>query len=274
MTNTTLEPAAAVSHRSTAARPVTFRRVVASEWLKFWTLRSTRAVLAAAVLGMIAIALIVAANTRHLTPRVQAEDLVPSATLQGYYLGQLLIGALGVLFVTGEYSTGMIRSTMAAVPRRLPVLLAKLAVFLVVTATSMIIVSVVAFLAAQAVLARDRPGYSLSEPGVLRVVIGTGVYLTLVGLIGMALGWIVRSTPGALVAYIATILVLPALFGNVLGSWGKHIAEYLPSQAGASFSTSIHEPPSLAPWPGLATMAAWVVLGLVIAAVELRRRDV
>ena len=208
------------------------------------------------MVGMVVIGLIVAFNTRHVTPQVQPEDLVPSATLQGYYLGQLLIGALGVLFVTGEYSTGMIRSTMAAVPRRLPVLWAKLLVFLGITAVCMIPISVVAFLSAQGVLSRYRTGFSLGDPGVLRVVLGTGIYLTLVGLIGMALGWIVRSTPGALVAYIASVLVLPAIFGNVLGTWGKHIAEYLPSTAGASFSTTLHEPPSLAPWPGLAVMVA------------------
>src|SRR3954447_6770551 len=152
---------------SARALPVNLRRVLGSEWLKFWTLRSTVGVLAAAVVGMVTIGLIVAANTRHLNPHVQPEDLLPSATLQGYYLGQLLIGALGVLFVTGEYSTGMIRSTMSAVPRRLPVLWAKLGVLLTVTAGFLIPVSVVAFLAAQGLLSRFRTGYSLGDPGVL-----------------------------------------------------------------------------------------------------------
>src|SRR4051812_13036974 len=233
---------------------VNLRRGVAAEWLKFWTLRSPGGVLAGAGVGMVAIGLIVAANTRHLSPHVQPQDLVPSATLQGYFLGQLLIGALGVLFVTGEYSTGMIRSTMSAVPRRMPVLWAKLGVFLGVTAGFMIPISVVAFLSAQGLLSRYRTGYSLSDPGVLRVVLGTGVYLTLVGLIGMALGWIVRSTPGALVAYIATVLVLPAIFGNVLGSWGKHVAEYMPSWAGAGFSARLQGPAGVGPGPGPAGM--------------------
>src|SRR5438309_9519915 len=105
-------PSAQVPRSSVTAEPVTLKRVVVSEWLKFWTLRSTAAVLAAAFVGMIGIALLIAFNTRHPGGDVQAEDLVPSATLQGYYLGQLLIGALGVLFVSGEYSTGMIRSTL------------------------------------------------------------------------------------------------------------------------------------------------------------------
>ena len=256
------------------AQPVTLRRVIRSEWIKFWTLRSTWAVLSAAVVGMLVLALIVAYNTRHLTSNLQANDIAPSSTLQGYYLAQLLIGALGVLFVSGEYGTGMIRSTLVAVPRRLPVLWAKLVVFVTVTATSMIIVSIVAFVCAQALLSHYRTGFSLSDPGVLRVVIGTGIYLTLVGMIGGALGWIGRSTPGALVAYFAVVLVLPVLFGEALGNWGKQVAEFLPDQAGASFSTSIPESSySLSPWVGLLVLVGWVAVALAIAAGVLRRRD-
>ncbi len=221
---------------------------------------------------MLVLALVVAYNTRHLTSNLQANDIAPSSTLQGYYLAQLLIGALGVLFVSGEYSTGMIRSTLVAVPRRLPVLWAKLVVFVTVTAVSMIAVSIVAFVCAQALLSHYRTGFSLSDPGVLRVVIGTGIYLTLVGMIGGALGWIVRSTPGALVAYFAVILVLPILFGDALGNWGKEVAKFLPSQAGASFSTSIPDSPhySLSPWVGLLVLVGWVAVTLAIAAGVLR----
>ncbi len=264
---------AALDLPRTRPLPVTLPRVIGSEWLKFRTLRSTLAVLGAAMLGMLVIALVVAFNTRQLTPNLQANDLSPSATMQGYYLGQLLIGALGVLFVTGEYSTGMIRATLVAVPRRTPVLWGKLVVFVSVVLVATTATCLVSFLAAQALLARYRPGYSLADPGVLRVVVGTAVYLTLAGLIGAAYGWIVRSTPGALVAYFGTMVVLPVLFGAVLGNWGKHVAEYLPTQAGAAFSTSVGEPPSLAPWPGLLVMLAWVVLGLAVSATLLRRRD-
>ena len=257
------------------AQPVNLRRVTRSEWIKFWTLRSTRAVLAAAIASMLVTALIVAYNTRHLSSNLQPDDIAPSATLQGYYLGQLLIGALGVLFVTGEYGTGMIRSTLVAVPRRLPVLWAKLAVFVAVTAASMIPVSVVAFVSAQALLSRYRTGLSLGDPTVWRIVIGTGVYLTLLGVIGGTLGWIVRSTPGGLVTYFAVVVVLPLLFGDVLGRWGQEVAQFLPSQAGASFSTSIPESPqySLSPWVGLLVLVGWVAVSVAIAAGVLRRRD-
>ena len=254
-------------------KPVTLQRVVGSEWIKFRTLRSTIAVLGAAALGMVAIALLVAYNTRHITAGIQPDDHVQSSTMQGYYLGQLLIGALGVLFVSGEYSTGMIRSTLAAVPTRLPVLWAKLIVFVVVTAVTMILSCVIAFVLSQALIGRFRTGYSLGDPGVLRVVIGTGIYLTLVGVIGAALGWIVRSTPGSLVAYVAVVLVLPILFSTVLGTWGKDVSQFMPTVAGGSFVRTIPEPNTLGPWTGLIVLVAWAVGGIVVAAFELRRRD-
>ena len=225
------------------------------------------------MVGMVAIGLIIGFNTRHPGAGVDPEDVVQSATLQGYYLAQLLIGALGVLYVSGEYSTGMVRSTFAAVPRRLPVVWAKLFVFVTISAIAMISMSVVAFLAAQSVIGQSRTNFSLSDPGVLRVVVGTGIYLTLVGVLGTALGWIIRSTPGALVAYVATILVIPVLFSTVLGNWGKDVAKFLPSEAGASFSTTLGHLEGLSPWTGLGVMAAWAVAGVATAIVLLKRRD-
>ena len=274
MSATIVKPGVATTERSRVeSQPITVRRATASEWIKFKTLRSTWAVLGVAVLGMVVIGLIVAYNTRHLSSHLQANDLAPSGTLQGYYLGQLLIGALGVLFVSGEYSTGMIRSTLAAVPKRVPVLWAKLAVFVAVTFTSMIVICFVTFLSAQGLLSHYRAGWSLSEPGVLRVVIGTAIYLTLIGVIGGVLGWIVRSTPGALVAYIGLTLVLPALFGNVLGHFGENVGKFFPSSAGARFAASLPEGYSLTPGWGLAVLVGWVVVGLAVAAFLLRRRD-
>lgn len=259
--------------RDAITHPVTLGRSIRAEWIKFRTLRSTWAVLGGAVVGMIGIGLIVAHNTAHLGADLQPDDIVGSSTLQGYYLGQLLIGALGVLFVSGEYSTGMIRSSLTAVPRRLPVLWAKAVVFTAVVLVTMVAASLVAFLAAQALISGTRPGFSLSDPGVLRVVLGTGVYLTLVGLLGAALGWIVRNTPGALVSYFALILVVPVLLGNVLGTWGKDVSHYLPSVAGGSFVSSLAEPGSLHPWPGLLVLVLWVVALTAAATLRLRRRD-
>jgi ABC-type transport system involved in multi-copper enzyme maturation permease subunit len=222
---------------------------------------------------MIAFGAIIAYNTRNPTGQ-DPEDIVASGPLQGYYLGQLLMGALGVLVVSGEYSSGMIRATLAAVPTRLPVLIGKTMVFLVVVGISMILASVAAFLVAQAVLSGHRPTATLSDGSTLRVVIGTGIYLTLVGLLGSAFAWIVRSTPGALVATFAVILVLPILFELVFPSWGTYIAAYLPTGAGQSFSTNLPQPHALSPWLGLAVMAAWATAAMTAAAAVLKRSDV
>ena len=229
MSGPMLAEATIVGRRAVETQPVNLRRATRSEWIKFRSLRSSWWMLVGAATGMVAIALVVAYNTRHLSRSLQLDDIVASAPMQGYYLGQLLIGSLGVLFVSGEYSTGMIRSTLAAVPKRIPVLWAKLTVFVVITAVTIIPISVVAFISAEGLISHFRTGFSLSDPGVLRVVIGTGVYLTLIGVIGATVGWLVRSTPGALVTYFALILVVPVLFGNVLGNWGKDTAQFLPS---------------------------------------------
>jgi ABC-2 type transport system permease protein len=253
--------------------PVTQPRVIVSEWLKFRSLRSTLLVLLAAVAGMVVFGAIIAYNTRNPAGQ-DPEDLVASGPLQGYYLGQLLMGALGVLVVSGEYSSGMIRATLAAVPTRLPVLVGKAVVFVVVVGISMTVASLAAFFVAQSVLSGYRPTATLADGSTLRVVVGTGVYLTLVGLLGSAFAWIVRSTPGALVATFALILVLPILFELVFPSWGDYLAAYLPTGAGQSFSTDLAQPHALPPWWGLGVMVGWVVAAMLAAATVLKRSDV
>lgn len=274
MSTTTTDTSVAPRSARTAvdSRPVTLARAIKAEWIKWRSLRSTWAVLGAAVIGMLAIGLIVAYNTRHLTSNQDANDLVSSAPLQGYYLGQLLIGALGVLFVSSEFSTGMIRSSFAAIPRRLPVLWAKLAVFVVVTAVVMTAITIITFLAAQAVIGHYRTGFSLSDPGVWRVVLGTSLYMVLVGVIGGMIGWLVRSTPGSLVSFFALIFVVPQLF-SLFGSAGKHITQFFPSQAGEAFASAMPEPPHLSPGDGVLVLCAWAVVAVILAAVSLRRRD-
>jgi len=267
-------PTPPTRQRLVESQPVNVRRAVASEWVKFRTLRSSAFMLAGACIGMVGIAMIVGWNTRIITSALDPEDIVSSAVLQGYYLGQLLIGALGVLFVSGEYSTGMIRSTMSAVPRRTPVLAAKTIVFATVTSVTIIPACVIAFVSGQAIISHSRTGHSLGDPGVLRLVLGTGLYLVCIGLIGAACGWLVRNTPGALVTYFAIILVLPGIFGNVLGNWGKDIAQYFPSEAGRSFVSSLQIPYTLSTWAGFTVLIAWVVIGLAASEFALRQRDI
>ncbi len=253
---------------------VTLGRVLHSEWLKFRTLRSSWLTLGAAIASMIVIGLVIGYTTSTGTwAELEAEDKIASSPVRGFLLAQLIIGVLGVLFVTGEYATGMIRSTFAAVPRRLPVLGAKAAVFAAVALVAMTLASFAAFFGAQAFLGPDGHGSSLSDPGALRAVAGVGVYLTLVGLLGGALGWIIRSTAGAISALVALLLIVPVLIGFLPGSLSTSIAKYLPSNAGESFLTSVRIPDTLAPWTGIGVIALWVLVTLTVAAVAVRRRD-
>jgi hypothetical protein len=257
---------------SPGTKKVTLARVTGSEWIKFRSVRSSWFVLLAAAVAMVAIGLAIAYNTRN-PAGVADEDAVASATLQGYHLAELLIGVLGALFVTGDYASGMIRSTFAAVPARTPVLLGKAGVLTAVALVTLTVTSLVTFLSSQALISQWRPGFSLSDPTALRAVVGTGVFLTLIGLLGVAFGWLVRSTAGAISALLALLLVLPVVFGQLLGSWGADVAKYLPS-TGESFIVSVRDRTMLSPWAGLGVLAAWVAVALTLAAVQLRRRDV
>lgn len=253
---------------------VTIPRVVFAEWIKFRTLRSSWIVLLAAVVAMVAIGALIGYNTGvHWGGGLDPEDRVASAPLQGLYLAQLLIGVLGVLFVSGEYTTGMIRSTLAAVPTRLPVLGAKAVVFAAVTVVSLVPAAFAAFFAAQAFLHHYGHGTALSAPTALRVVIATGLYLALIGLLGSALGWIVRSTPGGISALVGLLLVVPVILTVLPGQWIKDVSKYLPSEAGASFYSSLRGDNMLSPGAGLLVLVLWVVVALAAAAVLLKRRD-
>jgi ABC-2 type transport system permease protein len=256
------------------AANVTFGRVLHSEWLKLRTLRSSWLTLGSATAAMAVVGLAIGyATSTSNWATLEAGDKLAEAPLRGILLTQLIMGVLGVLFVTGEYATGMIRSTFAAVPRRLTVIGAKAVVFGVVALTFMTIASFAAFYGAQIFLGPDGHGSSLSDPGVFRAVAGVGAYLMMIGLLGAALGWIIRSTAGAIAALVAILLIAPLLIGYLPGSLSDNVLNFMPSNAGNSFVTAIRDPDALAPWTGFGVLALWVVAGLAVAGLTVRRRD-
>jgi len=274
MTSTTLHRTITRPPTTPTKDGVTLGRVMNSEWIKLRTLRSSWYTLGGAIVAMIAVGIIVAyATTTSNWANLKVEDTTASAPLQGFYLVQLLVGVLGVLFVSGEYATGMIRSTFSAVPRRLPVLTAKSAVFGAVSLIAMTATSFATFFAAQVILSNDHHGHSLSDPGALRAVAGMGLLMALVGLMGGAFGWIVRSTAGAISGLVSLLLILPVIVGLFPGSFATTVAQYLPSNAGKTFVVSYHNPDLLSPWVGIAVFTAWVAAALVAAVVVIRRRD-
>ena len=274
MTTATATPPAAAPELSGRNIKVTQARVVDSEWIKMRSLRSTVYTLIASVAITVGLGILFASfGVSQLKANGHLDTDPVTLTLRGAFLAQLAIGVLGVLLITGEYSTGMIRATMSAVPRRLPVLWAKLGLFGAVGVVVSVAAAFVAFLSGQAILSTKHVGASLSDPGVLRAVIGAGLYLAVVGLLGMALGFIIRNTAGAIATLFGILLVLPIL-GDVLpASWASHVTPYLPSNAGQAIMALQAAPNTMAPWTGFALFVGYAAVAVAIAAVLLKRRD-
>jgi hypothetical protein len=257
---------------------VTQARVINSEWTKLRSLRSTRwSMLAAVVLtiGLPALfAAVISSHWGHMAPRERARRHPLDVALAGVNLSQLAIGVLGVLVITGEYSTGMIRATIAAVPRRLPVLWAKVAVFALASFCLMVPSVFAAFWASQAILGRhDILQVSLSAPGVARALVGGALYVTVFGVFALALGAIVRNTAAGIATLVAIMFVVPPLLEVLPSSWNDAISPYLPSNAGRDVFALTTGSGSLSPWGGFGLFVGYTALGLAIAGFLLLRRD-
>jgi ABC-type transport system involved in multi-copper enzyme maturation permease subunit len=255
---------------------VTQRRVIASEWIKFRSLRSTWFSLTATLAIAIGLGILFAALRGHDIARHggAGPDFDPvEISLRGMFLAQLAVGVLGVLTIAGEYSTGMIRASLSAVPRRYQVLVAKTVVFAAATFVVATAAALIAFLGGQAALNANHLGVSLTSAGALRAVVGAGLYLMLVGVLALGCGFALRNTGGAIAALFGLLLVLPLLGEALPTSWQPHVNRYLPMNAGTAIMATRRNPDSLAPWPGLAVFAIYAAAALVVGLVVLRRRD-
>ncbi len=268
---------------------VTQLGVIRSEWIKLRTLRSTWWSLFVTVLLVVGLGVLFSALRAHRFNQDQAQvirgpgpgggldrlALDPTlVSLRGVFLAQLAIGVLGVLVITGEYSTGMIRSSIAAVPHRRPVLIAKALVFGV---TALILTEVAAFAAfvlGQQALKSTHLQASLSTHDAVRAIIGAGLYLTLIGLLAVGLGFLLRNTAGAIAAVFGIVLVLPLLANALPTPYSTDVSKYLPLNAGTQIlQTSNFDSNQLSPWAGLGVTALYAVVALVAGAVVLSRRD-
>jgi ABC-type transport system involved in multi-copper enzyme maturation permease subunit len=258
---------------------VTGRHVLRSEWAKLWSLRSTWITLGLGLLFLIGFGVIAAArykssvtSGRQLDPDF-ADATALSLSLFGVTLSQLALGVLGVLVTAGEYSTGMIRSTLAAVPRRLPVLWSKATVYGAVALAVGVVGAFVAFLIDGGILSGTPAALAFSHGGVVRSLLGAGLYLGLVGVIGAALGSLLRSVAGGISVLVASLMVVPGLVSLLPTSWHNAVQPYLPSNAGESMFSLHQAPHSLSPWAGLLVFLGWTALALVAAAWRLVHRD-
>jgi ABC-2 type transport system permease protein len=273
-----LSPTEPFARGEVAVPGVTFRRVLRSEWTKLWSLRSTRWVLLVSFIAMAApgpiISAVQMARWAHLTLQDRATFDSIDAGVGGWHLAQLGIGVLGVLIISGEYSTGMIRSSLMAVPRRLPVLAAKVLVYAAVTAALMLVATCISFFVTQAIVTEHHIQHGIGDPGALRVVIGNVLFLTVLGTMCVGLGAWVRNSAGGIAAFVGLIFVLSGIVDILPTSIGNAVMPYLPLNAGTGVATyHFDNSHHLSPWGGFALFCGYTAVVLLGAAITLMRRD-
>ena len=278
-----------VSTRGTATGSgVSFGGVLRSEWIKLRTLRSTAWCYLILVVLTIGLAALIASAfpTPDGTPNRETQQaLWLMVTTLGINFGQLVAAVLGALVITGEYGTGMIRSTFAAVPKRLPAVIAKVLVFGVTTFIVTLFSLVVAALITAPLLANKGVHVDFGDAHVWLGLVGGAGYLALIGIVALGVGLIVRNSAGGIAAALGLVLVVPIIFQVISGilqkaMWPQNVASFLPSQAGGKLfaypASNAATPDGLVvldTWQGLLVLAGWVVLVLVVGSILVKRRD-
>jgi ABC-2 type transport system permease protein len=242
--------------------------VLASEWTKMRSVRSTVMTILVTALMMVGMGVLFAAVINNQSDETPPPLEGAGLGLTGTSLAALALATLGVLVISSEYRTGAIRVSLLGVPQRMRLLGAKIAVFTAVAFAASALSTLVAFFASQAILGSA----GLGDDGVVELLLGTTLYLTATGLFGLALGALIRHTPGAIVAAIMLVSALPPMLQMLPGAWGRTVHNYFTSNAGMEvFRDSPNNP--LGPWSGFAVYLAWIAVTMIVAAVLMNRRD-
>ena len=265
---------AAVTARLPAARGA-----LAAEWIKLRSVRSTYLALAAAAVAAVALGYLVThyvASSTHwatMSPQARATWDPVSYSLGGLAIAQLAFGTLGVLVISSEHGTGLIRTTFTALPRRRAVLAAKAAVTGALTLAAGELIAFAAFYTGQQPLSAKHLNAALSEPGVLRGVLAAGLYLAIITLVGLGLGTVIRHTAGAIAALFALVFLIPQVIHAMPAPWTTRIGKYTLDNAGQQM-TALHGAPGYFP-PGasLIVCLAYAAAALAAAAILITRRD-
>jgi ABC-2 type transport system permease protein len=265
---------------SSEGRRVRVPSVLAAEWIKIRSVRSTGWSVFAMTLITLGVAIIAGVtvtnqwNTFSLPDKLTFDPT--GLSLRGLLFSQLVIGVLGALVITGEYGTVTIRATFSAVPHRPLVLAAKAAVFAAIALVVGEVLSFGAFLVGQSLLSSPAPHASLSQPGVLTAVVGGGLLIPVFGLFALGLGAIVRHTAGAITAYVGAILVVPLILEALPSSISRPVIKFMPfsiTNAMTSVRHSFDFGPTFSPWTGFAIMCAYAAVALLIGGWLMVRRD-
>jgi len=255
---------------------VTQLRILRSEWTKMRTQPSVVWALLSTVVLMVGFGVLFALLRESHPPQTQASlaSFDPAGiSLAGVNLAQLAIGVLGILLVTNEYTSGLVRATFAAVPARLPVLWAKAVALVLTTVVLCVPAAFAAFLTGQSILSKQHLDTTLTHPGVTRAVLGCALYLGGVGLLGLGLGALLRNPAAAISALLGALFGLQLVLGFLPATVSDHITRFLPSPAGIAVTATTPDPLSLAPWTGLAVFLLYPAVILALAAYRMRRRD-
>ena len=276
MTTATLDRAARPAPPSPAEGHYGWRSAVRMEWLKLRSVRSTAWILLVFAAGLIGLAILVLshANWATMSPSDRASFDPTNAGFAGLALGQLAFGVLGVLIITSEFSSGMIRATFAAVPRRPLLLAAKAGVLGGVTLVAGEGLAFVSFAVGEAVLRSPAPHASLGQPGVLRAVLMAGAYPALIALIGLGLGAIIRHTAGAISAVVGVLFVLPLILVPLGTSLQNSVGKFLPMIIAENSITAVKpDVDNLAPGAGFGLLCLYAIVALAAGGWLLTRRD-
>jgi hypothetical protein len=275
MTDATIAPAG--PDQLAAFRAATFADALRSEWTKLRSLRSTFWALTVTVVLGVGLGAAISAAGAHGYAQSSASGKLswdPTAlSLDGIGIATLAIAVLGVLFISSEYSSGMIRASLIAVPRRGRLLAAKSLVFAAVTFVVGEVTSFTAFFVGQALISGHAPHAALGDPGVARAVVGAGLALTDLAVLSVATGALLRHPAAAIAAVIAVLFVLPGIAQALPDSWRNPVTEYWPTQAGGQLASVHHAANTLQPWPGFGVMCLFVAIVYAIAWTLLDRRD-
>ena len=246
---------------------------VRAEWTKLATVRSTKWALLIALLGTVLVSFLSTHGVaRHQPAQFYAREAFDptNASLAGFALASLVVGILSVLAMTGEYGSGTIRSSLAAVPRRFVFFAAKAIVFGAVALVLGIALSFLSFFVGQAVLAGGAPTATLGDPGVLRALLESSVFLALLALFGVGIGAIIRHSAGAIATFVGCTLLLPLLLHNVAGNPGRFMPVML---LGNSVAAVVPVSGAVSSTTALLLMALYAAVALTVGAVLLDRRD-
>jgi len=269
---------AGTARHAGASLETRLRATARSEFIKFRSVRSGPAVLLATAVILLVGAWLLGASYRSgwaTMPAASKASFDPVCiSLRAIELAQLFVGALGVTTVTGEYASGLIRGTFIATPQRAQVIAMKAMIFAAAVWAWSTLLSFGAFFIGQDLLSSPAKHVAIGDPGVLRAVFGGGLYLTLIGLLGLFIGVLLRRTPGALAALFGILLVVPVAVRLLPGKLSDHVAEFLPDSGGEQIFKLLRGGPyTLGPWQAFAVDVGYVAVAAAAAFVLVRRRD-